>query len=253
VRTCTCPPAAVTRYARRVSGPILDRIDLYVEVPRVEYEQLAAADAGEPSAAVAARVVAARARQSARLAGAGLVVNAEMGPAGVEQHCQLDGEGQALLRRATSQLGLTARGYHRVLTVARTIADPAGSEPVELTHRREALQHRARGSIARVKAWHGAAHRARPEMLPTECTPAEDGVQLRRGIRVSCDVTLAHDGLQPWRQTSASVRRGLSIGGRPGRPALADADGTARVGRRASVLDRCPGHATGCPPPGVPT
>jgi len=151
-RACTCPDSAVTRYARKVSGPILDRIDLHVEVPRVDYEDLAGDAAGEPSAAVAARVVAARERQAARLGETGLVVNAEMGPAAVEQHCRLDEAGRALLRRATAQLGLTARGYHRVLKLARTIADLADSEPIELAHLAEALQYRARGSIARVEA-----------------------------------------------------------------------------------------------------
>jgi magnesium chelatase family protein len=138
----------VSRYQKRISGPLLDRIDLYVEVPRVDYEQLAGAATGEPSAAVAARVVAARERQAARLAAAGLVVNAEMGPIAVEQHCWLDEAGRALLRQATAQLALTARGYHRVLKVARTIADLAAAESIELAHLAEALQYRARGSIA---------------------------------------------------------------------------------------------------------
>jgi magnesium chelatase family protein len=151
-RACTCPEAAVTRYARRISGPILDRIDLHVEVPRVDYAELAGDAVGEPSAAVAGRVVAARERQAARLEGTGLVVNAEMGPAAVEQHCRLDDAGRALLRRASAQLGLTARGYHRVLKLARTIADLAASESIELAHLAEALQYRARGSIAQVEA-----------------------------------------------------------------------------------------------------
>ncbi|HEY3109821.1 MAG TPA: YifB family Mg chelatase-like AAA ATPase [Chloroflexota bacterium] len=151
-RACTCPEAGVTRYARRISGPILDRIDLHVEVPRVDYAELAGEATGEPSAAVALRVIAARERQAARLEGTGLVVNAEMGPAAVEQHCRLDEAGRALLRRATAQLGLTARGYHRVLKLARTIADLAACEPIELAHLAEALQYRARGSIARVEA-----------------------------------------------------------------------------------------------------
>jgi magnesium chelatase family protein len=150
-RRCTCAQSAVTRYGRQVSGPILDRIDLYVEVRRVEYDELASDADDEPSGAVATRVVAARERQAARLAASGLATNAEMGPAAVGEHCRLCEDGALLLRRASQQLGLTARGYHRVLKVARTIADLARSDAIEVVHLAEAVQYRARGSIAQVE------------------------------------------------------------------------------------------------------
>jgi magnesium chelatase family protein len=147
-RACTCSEATVTRYARKVSGPILDRIDVYVDVPRVDYEKLAGAADAEPSAAVAARVAAARERQAARFAGTPLVVNAEMGPAEVQAHCRVDDPSAQLLRAASAQLGLTARGYHRVLKLARTIADLAGADDIATPHVAEALQYRARGILA---------------------------------------------------------------------------------------------------------
>jgi magnesium chelatase family protein len=145
VRSCSCPDAAVTRYSRRISGPLLDRIDLHVEVPRVEHAKLADDRRGEPSQAVRDRVAAARARQGARLAGTGLVTNGEMGPAQVRDFCRLDPAGRALLSRASQQLGLSARGYHRVLKLARTIADLSGADEIATLHLAEALQYRPRG------------------------------------------------------------------------------------------------------------
>jgi magnesium chelatase family protein len=102
---------------------------------------------GEPSASVRARVAAARARQAGRLAGSGLVTNGEMGPAQIRDLCRLDPPGQALLSRATQQLGLSARGYHRVLKLARTIADLAAADEIALTHVAEALQYRPRALV----------------------------------------------------------------------------------------------------------
>jgi magnesium chelatase family protein len=122
---CSCPEAAVSRYRKRLSGPLLDRIDLHVEVPRVDYDKLAGDTLAEPPSAVRARVEAARARQWARFAGARLAANAEMGVKEVRQWCRLDGAGEALLRAAVQQLGLSARAYHRVLVEVRVIARPA--------------------------------------------------------------------------------------------------------------------------------
>jgi magnesium chelatase family protein len=143
-RPCTCAESAVSRYRKRLSGPLLDRIDLHVEVPRVEYEKLASDDLAEPSAAVRARVETARARQWDRFAGSRLGANAEMGVKEVRRWCGLDAAGESLLRAAVQQLGLSARAYHRVLKVARTIADLAGAERIGPVHLAEAIQYQRR-------------------------------------------------------------------------------------------------------------
>lgn len=141
---CTCGPAAVTRYQKRISGPLLDRIDIHVEVPRVDYAKLTDQRLGESSEAVRARVEAAREVQRRRFAGTPMVANADMRPADVRIHCQLDDAGNALIKAAMSQLGLSARAFHRVLKLARTIADLAGAEHIQATHVAEALQYRPR-------------------------------------------------------------------------------------------------------------
>ncbi|MGI6207259.1 MAG: YifB family Mg chelatase-like AAA ATPase [Anaerolineae bacterium] len=141
---CTCSPAAITRYQQRLSGPLLDRFDLHVEVPHVEYDKLSGGGRGEPSSAIRARVEAARARQRERFQGTSLVTNSEMGPAEVRQYCALDKECSSLMRAAMQQLRLSARAYHRVLKLARTIADLAGSENIATVHLAEALQYRQR-------------------------------------------------------------------------------------------------------------
>ena len=147
-RDCTCPPQMVGRYQRRISGPLLDRIDLFVDVPRVAYEKLASTTKAEPSAAVAERVQRARAVQHARFRAEGdnLSLNAEMNPSQVRDHAQLrlgPGAGD-LLRVAVEQLNLSARAFHRVLKLARTIADLAGSETIEQLHLAESIQYRER-------------------------------------------------------------------------------------------------------------
>jgi magnesium chelatase family protein len=148
-RECTCPPSQVSAYQRRVSGPLMDRIDLFVDVPRVDFDKLAAPQRAEGSAAVRSRVAAARERQRERFAefgAADVYVNAEMPPPLVRDLVQarLDAEAESLLRRAVDQLKLSARAYHRLLKLARTIADIEGADRVESAHVAEAMQYRRR-------------------------------------------------------------------------------------------------------------
>jgi len=147
-RPCTCTEAMVSRYQRRISGPLLDRIDIFLTVPRVEHEKLLTEEAvAEPSAAVRGRVEAARQRQRERFAGSAISCNAEMGPLEVREHCQrlLEEDARSLLSLALGRLSLSARSFHRVLKVARTIADLAGSPTISASHLAEALQYRQRG------------------------------------------------------------------------------------------------------------
>ena len=147
-RTCSCNDSTVSRYQRRVSGPLLDRFDLFMGVPRVEYHELSGEPSGEPSAAVRERVEAARSLQRERLAGTAQLTNAEMGPAEVREFCQqqLEADAEPLLSAAMEQIGLSARAFHRILRVARTIADLAGSETISAAHLAEAIQYRRRGA-----------------------------------------------------------------------------------------------------------
>jgi magnesium chelatase family protein len=147
VRECTCSTASVLRYQKRISGPLLDRIDIHVHVPRVEYEKLAGERLGEKSEAIRARIERARARQRQRFAGTHLQVNADMGPAEVRQYCSLNEAGKHLLRSAMQQMQLSARAYHRILKLARTIADLAESDTIETPHLAEAIQYRPRPRV----------------------------------------------------------------------------------------------------------
>ena len=144
VRECSCSMNMITRYQKRLSGPLLDRIDIHLDVPRVEYEKLSSERQGEPSAAVRERVERARDVQRARFAGTPLLTNADMRPAEVQEYCQLDEAGKALMKAAMRQLQLSARAYHRTLKLARTIADLAGAERIETAHLAEAVQYRPR-------------------------------------------------------------------------------------------------------------
>jgi magnesium chelatase family protein len=145
VKECTCSQTMVSRYQKRISGPLMDRIDIHVEVPRIPYEKLSDERLGESSAVVRARVEAARALQRERFEGTKLTCNAEMTVAEVREYCRIDGSSQALLKAAMNQMHLSARAYHRVLKLARSIADLAGSERIETHHLAEAIQYRPRG------------------------------------------------------------------------------------------------------------
>ena len=135
---CRCTPDQVLRYRSKISGPLLDRIDIHIEVPAVLAEDLARASNAESSSAVRARVEQARAKMIARQA----KENTRLSTREIDKHCAPDAKGAALLMQAISRLGLSARAYHRILKVARTIADVAGEERVSAAHVAEAIQYR---------------------------------------------------------------------------------------------------------------
>lgn len=139
---CRCSPADVTRYRKKISGPLLDRFDIVIEVPPVEPASLLGKPDGESSAAIRARVVAARARQAERYAGTGVVCNARLSSKMLRKHCPLTQSQQEMLLAAVEQLGLSARAFDRILRVARTIADLAGAETPTDAHLFEAIQFR---------------------------------------------------------------------------------------------------------------
>jgi magnesium chelatase family protein len=150
VKECTCSPSMIARYQKRISGPLLDRIDIHITVPRVEFEKLAGDRLGEPSATIRKRVERAREIQRERFKdaeatnGARLQVNADMGPAEVRRFCELDETGKQLMRAAMKQMNMSARAFHRILKLARTIADLEGCEKIETHHLAEAVQYRPR-------------------------------------------------------------------------------------------------------------
>ena len=139
---CKCSELSVRRYRSRISGPLLDRMDLLLEVPALEYEELRRRTKAESSAEIKARVNAARDIQNRRFAGTDVHCNAQMGPAELREHCALDEQGENLMQRAFDRMGLSARSYDRILRVARTIADLAGSEEIQMQHVAEAIQYR---------------------------------------------------------------------------------------------------------------
>jgi magnesium chelatase family protein len=140
-------PREIQNYLGRISGPLLDRIDLHVEVPQVQFREISGQRTGESSAQIRARVIAARQRQQVRFTGRKLTCNARMGSKELEQFCALEDSTKELLRHAMTDLNLSARAYDRILKVARTIADLAAAPRVALEHVAEALQYRQAGPI----------------------------------------------------------------------------------------------------------
>ena len=143
-KECTCQAGEILRYLSRISGPLLDRIDLHIEVPAVKYRDLASREPGEISAAIRARVACAREIQSARFRGRkGLYANAGMQVGEIRRHCRLDATGEDLLKTAITKIGLSARAYDRILKVGRTIADLSESDAIRPEHIGEAIQYRS--------------------------------------------------------------------------------------------------------------
>jgi magnesium chelatase family protein len=140
-RHCRCSLLQVQRYRQRVSGPLLDRIDLHLEVPAVTYNEMSRTEPGESSASIRARVLRARALQSARLGGGGRC-NGRMRPREIRQHCALSSQSAALLQSAVQSLNLSARAYDRILKVARTVADLEEAAHIEAPHLQEAISYR---------------------------------------------------------------------------------------------------------------
>ena len=146
---CRCSPRDVEKYLGKLSGPLLDRIDLYAEVPPLDFDELSRRPAAEPSSVIRARVEAARAVQAARFGPDGPSCNAHMGPAELAAYCALDADGQAVMKGAFQRMGLTARSYDRILRVARTIADLDGAADIGVEHLAEAVQYRESAYLRR--------------------------------------------------------------------------------------------------------
>ena len=141
-RDCHCSPPQIQRYVSKISGPLLDRVDIHIEVPAVKYKELRGGSDSEDSAAVRERVVRARQLQMHRLAVRRIYANAQMPPRLIRKHCGITEEGEKLLENAITRLGLSARAHDRILKVSRTIADLDGSAGIEPRHLGEAIQYR---------------------------------------------------------------------------------------------------------------
>jgi len=146
-KQCTCGAATVSRYQKRISGPFLDRVDIFVDVPRIDYEKLSDDRLGEKSEKVQARVTATRRRQQERFKGTRLSCNADMTAAEVREFCRVDDSAQSLLKAAMKQLNLSARAFHRILKLSRTIADHEGADTIKAAHLAEAIQYRPRSLL----------------------------------------------------------------------------------------------------------
>lgn len=140
---CSCTPAMLQRYHSRISGPLLDRIDIHIEVPAVKYRDLSDGRDGESSAEIGGRVERSRAMQLERFKGTKVHCNAQMTPRMIRKHCETDAAGHRMLEMVTDRLGLSARTYNRILKVARTIADLEDTEAIREQHISEAIQYRS--------------------------------------------------------------------------------------------------------------
>jgi magnesium chelatase family protein len=141
-RECRCTPSQIHKYISRISGPLLDRVDIHVDVPALRYKELAAEYVGEGSAQVRARVNEARKLQRDRFKGHRIFANGAMTSRHIKKYCHLDDEGQDVLKMAINELGISARAYDRILKVSRTIADLDGVEAIQANHVSEAIQYR---------------------------------------------------------------------------------------------------------------
>ena len=141
-RECRCTPSMIRRYMAKISGPLLDRIDIHIEVPAVDYKELSSKLDGEPSADIRTRVNEARQAQHERFSRAKIHTNAEMTPRHIKKYCETDEESQELLKQSINELGISARAYHRIIKVARTIADLEHSDGIKAQHISEAIQYR---------------------------------------------------------------------------------------------------------------
>jgi magnesium chelatase family protein len=141
-RVCSCSPAQIVKYQRKISGPILDRIDLHIEVPRLKFEKLESGEAGETSAEIRERVEKAREIQKERFKNLRIITNSEMSSHQIKKFCPLDEKSVELLRMAVSSMRLSARAYYRLIKIARTIADLGGFNDINRDHLAEAIQYR---------------------------------------------------------------------------------------------------------------
>jgi len=147
LKPCKCAPGVVARYQKRISGPFLDRVDIFIDVPRIDYEKLSDDRLGEKSERVQKRVAASRQLQQERFSGTRLTCNADMTAAEVRDFCKVDDTAQSLLKAAMKQLNLSARAFHRILKLSRTIADHEGAELIKAPHLAEAIQYRPRSLL----------------------------------------------------------------------------------------------------------
>ena len=147
VKQCKCPPSTVTRYQKRISGPFIDRVDIFLDVPHVDYEKLSDDRLGERSEKMRERVKASRQIQRDRFANTRLTTNADMTAAEVRKFCKVDETAQSLLKAAMKQLGLSARAFHRILKLARTIADHEACDQIKAPHLAEAIQYRPKSLL----------------------------------------------------------------------------------------------------------
>jgi magnesium chelatase family protein len=143
LRQCSCTPPLIQRYLARISGPLLDRIDLHIQVPAVKYKELAQDEKSEESSVIRARIMEARRVQCKRLEAFGAYCNGQMSPRMIRCFCKLDAESEKQMENAIVRLGLSARAYDRILRVARTMADLEGIEKIQARHVAEAIQYRS--------------------------------------------------------------------------------------------------------------